>query len=226
MKRVVTEGVVLGRINYGESARILTVLTPDQGKLRLMAKGVRKERSKLAGGIELFCVNSITYIPGKGDIGTLVSSRLKVNLGDIVNDISKTMFGYDILKLLDKVTQEECDKVFYDLAVETLTAINNRLNLALIEDWFAVRTLRALGHEPNFSSDTEGNKLDSSKRYEFDFEKMAFTSSNTGQYSSRHIKLLRLFLTQPIKKLIVIEEIDKIATELQKPLKIMLIQFV
>jgi len=39
----------LSRTDYGEADRILTVLTPDYGKLRLLAKGVRKVKSKLGG---------------------------------------------------------------------------------------------------------------------------------------------------------------------------------
>ena len=44
--------IVLRRTNYGEADRILQLLTP-KGKRSVMAKGVRRERSKLAGGIEL-----------------------------------------------------------------------------------------------------------------------------------------------------------------------------
>ena len=45
-----TQAIVLRRTNYGEADRILQLLTPE-GKKSVMAKGVRKEKSKLAGGI-------------------------------------------------------------------------------------------------------------------------------------------------------------------------------
>jgi DNA repair protein RecO (recombination protein O) len=73
MQQLQTRGIILSRTDFGEADRILTVLTPQQGKLRLMAKGVRKIKSKLAGGIELFSVSDITYIRGKGELGTLIS---------------------------------------------------------------------------------------------------------------------------------------------------------
>ena len=47
--------IVLRRTNYGEADRILQLLTP-KGKRSVMAKGARRERSKLAGGIELFAL--------------------------------------------------------------------------------------------------------------------------------------------------------------------------
>ncbi|MCA9330182.1 DNA repair protein RecO, partial [Candidatus Saccharibacteria bacterium] len=62
MKQIVTVGIVLARINYGEADRIVTILTPDHGKIRLLARGVRKIKSRLAGGIELFSINDLTYI--------------------------------------------------------------------------------------------------------------------------------------------------------------------
>ena len=57
MKQLVTEVIILARTDYGEADRILTVLSPEYGKLRLLAKGVRRVKSKLAGGIELFSVS-------------------------------------------------------------------------------------------------------------------------------------------------------------------------
>ena len=50
-----TKAIVLRRTDYGEADRILQLLTPS-GKRSVIARGVRKEKSKLAGGIELFSV--------------------------------------------------------------------------------------------------------------------------------------------------------------------------
>lgn len=65
MKTISTQAIVLKRSNYREADRILRVITPDRGKISLIAKAVRKPKSKLAGGIELFSVNEISYIEGK-----------------------------------------------------------------------------------------------------------------------------------------------------------------
>ena len=54
MKTIRTKAIVIRRTNYGEADRILQLLTPDYGKVSVMARGVRREKSKLAGGIELF----------------------------------------------------------------------------------------------------------------------------------------------------------------------------
>ncbi|MCA9348456.1 DNA repair protein RecO, partial [Candidatus Saccharibacteria bacterium] len=61
-----TRAIILRRINYGEADRILTMLTSDFGKIRLIAKGVRKQKSRMAGGLELFGVSEINFIKGRG----------------------------------------------------------------------------------------------------------------------------------------------------------------
>lgn len=67
MKTVRSQAIVLRRTNYGEADRILQLLTPD-GRRSVMARGVRKEKSKLAGGIELFAVSDVVIGEGKGSL--------------------------------------------------------------------------------------------------------------------------------------------------------------
>ena len=113
MNQLVTTGIVLHRTNYGEADRIITILTPDMGKLHLIARGVRKVNAKLAGGIELFSVSSVTFIRGKGELGTMVSARLEEHFGEIAKDIDRTMLGYELIKKLDKITEDEADESWF-----------------------------------------------------------------------------------------------------------------
>ena len=83
MKTTRVKAVVLRRTNFGEADRILDLLTPD-GRLSVMARGVRKEKSKLAGGIELFAECDVVVGQGKGDLGVLVSARLVRFFGHIL----------------------------------------------------------------------------------------------------------------------------------------------
>jgi DNA repair protein RecO (recombination protein O) len=68
MRQISTEGIILKRINFSEADRILTVLTSNNGQVSMLAKGVRKSKSKLAGGLEIFSVSEINYIDGKSDL--------------------------------------------------------------------------------------------------------------------------------------------------------------
>ncbi len=193
MTQKVTVGIVLSRTNYGEADRILTVLTSDQGKVRLVAKGVRRIKSRLAGGIELFSINDITYIVGRGDLGTLVSARVFRNFGSIVKDVNRTMFTYDVLKVLNKLTEDSPEQEYFTVLARTLEAIDNAQNsLDAIALWFYMQLLRLSGHLPNLVTDNHGNKLHAEKRYTFILEDMAFGESTNGPFTADHIKLLRL----------------------------------
>lgn len=197
MKQLVTKGIILARTNYGEADRIITVLTPDQGKLRLMAKGVRRPKSKLAGGIELFSVSDITFIRGKKDIGTLVSSRLDVHFGAIVKDIDRTMLGYELIKQLNKLTEDEPEPEYFNLLEKTFESLDDEhINSELIQLWFIAQLLKLGGHSPNLQSDTAGNKLAVDQTYNFSFDDMAFTQANGGgRFNAGRIKVLRLLFS-------------------------------
>jgi len=98
MKSIRTKAIVLRRTNYGEADRIIQLLTPENGMLSVMAKGVRKEKSRLAGGIELFARCDVTVGFGKGDLGILTAARLDVFYSHIMTDYDRLQFGYDIIK--------------------------------------------------------------------------------------------------------------------------------
>ncbi len=193
MKQIVTQGIVLSRTDYGEADRIVTLLTPDQGKLSLLAKGVRRIKSKLAGGIELFSVSSITFVRGRGEVGTLVSSRLEKHFAHIVEDLDRTMTGYELIKELHKITEDEPEPEYFTLLQQTFEALNDQqVPLPLIRFWFSAQLLRLGGHTPNLQTDTTGQKLQPGQTYDFSFEQMAFTPSEHGRFGADHIKFLRL----------------------------------
>lgn len=192
MNQVVTQGIVLTRTNFGEADRIITVLTPDHGKLRLMAKGVRKIKSKLAGGVELFSVSSITYIPGKKDIQTLVSARLQKHFGNLVNDLDATMYAYELLKRINKVTEDEAEQGYFTTLEAGLEALNEGVHQDLIELWFSAHLLTLAGLQPNLTHDTTGQRLRVEHHYSFDFDHMAFQPAEQGTFTADHVKFLRL----------------------------------
>ncbi|HET8708701.1 MAG TPA: DNA repair protein RecO [Candidatus Saccharimonadales bacterium] len=196
MNQINTIGIILSRTDFGEADRIITLLTPDHGKLRLMAKGVRRVKSKLAGGIELFSVSHITYIQGRKDIGTLVSTRLINHYGRIVHDIQRVQTGYELIKLLNKVTEDEPEEVYFDLLQNTFIALDETdIELSLITTWFYAQLLRHGGFGPNLSTDTAGQKLDADQTYNFNFDASAFVAAPDGRFTADHIKFLRLLFS-------------------------------
>ena len=194
MNQLVTTTIVLTRTDYGEADRILTLLSPDYGKLRLLAKGVRRIKSKLAGGIELFSVSEVTFIKGRGEIGTLVSTRLKKYYSTIVQDVDRTMAAYELIKTLNKATEDEAGPEYFELLRGAFEALDDAtMPLDVIQFWFMAQLLQEAGHMPNLHTDTNGKKLDAAQRYEFSFDAMAFAHQpESGHFTADHIKLLRI----------------------------------
>lgn len=191
--QIITSGIVLTRTDFQEADRILTLLTPDHGKVRVIAKGVRRPRSKLAGGIELFSVSDITVLPGRGELGTLVSSRLRIHYGNIVKDIERTMLGYEILKRIHKITEDAAGPEYFAMLQHALEGLDDLgLMRELVDLWVNMQLLKETGHMLDLRQDAAGEQLSADSTYTFDFDAMAFRAQKKAPFKANHIKLLRL----------------------------------
>ncbi len=190
---IVTTGIVLSRTSFHEADRIVTILTPDHGKVRVIAKGVRRAKSKLAGGIELFSVSDLTLLPGKSELQTLISSRLITYYSDIVKDIQRTMLGYEFLKRLNKSIENDAGGEYFELLRQALAGLNVLdLPIETVETWFNLQLLQLTGHTPNLRTDNTGEPLQPDQSYVFSFDDMTFSPHPTGEPSRDLIKYLRL----------------------------------
>ena len=197
MKSLRTKAIVLARVDYGEADRIITFLTPDAGKLTLMAKGVRRVKSKLAGGIELFSTSDISYLIGKKDVGTLISTQLIKHYGNIVKDIDRVQTGYDMIKQMNRLIEDSAEGEYYELLESTFAALDDmNVDLNLVKLWYQSQLLSLSGHMPNLSTDTKGNKLSAESKYNFDYESVAFAEHSNGRYQADAIKVLRLLFSE------------------------------
>ena len=195
MKQQVTDAIVLRRVNYGEADRIVTLLTPSDGKLALVARGVRRPKSKLAGGIELLSISSVTYAGGRsGGLGTLVSARLEQHFGNVVKDLARVQLGYDLLQTTDKITEDQPEPEYFTLLATGLAALNMPEGpVDLIKVWFAAGLLRLAGLTPNLITDTEGQRLELERTYNFEYDSVCFTPGQ--DFTADHIKVLRLLFS-------------------------------
>ncbi|MEX2007099.1 MAG: DNA repair protein RecO [Candidatus Saccharimonadales bacterium] len=230
MQRYTTTGIVLARTDFGEADRILTFLTPDHGKVKAMAKGVRKSKAKLAGSIELFSVSDLTLIPGRSGIDTLISARLVKHYGNIVKDLGRTSLGFELLKMVNRAVEDAAEPAYFDLLRIGLEALDDKqIEQSLTDLWFRMQLLKLTGHSPNLDSDKSGAKLKISGTYSFHMDHMHFVPqlSDQGPYSAQHIKFLRLgFSAQRPKVLTRVSGVEALAGETQPLIQAMLNSYV
>ncbi len=200
MKTVRTKAIVLRRTNYGEADRIVQFLTPESGVLSVMAKGVRKEKSRLAGGIELFATCDITVGSGRGELGILTAARLDTFYSRIMTDYDRLQFGYDTIKQVTKVAATVDEPAFYDLLEQSFESLNDSsIDVRLTRTWFWLQLAILLGVGMNLSTDANGMKLVEDATYNFSEADHGFVFSDKGMFGSDHIKLLRILSAQAPK---------------------------
>lgn len=201
MKSLRTRAIVLRRTNYGEADRILQLITPE-GRQAVMARGVRKEKSRLAGGIELFAVSDVVIGEGKGELGILTSARLVHFYRHIMEDYDRMQFAYETLKRVAAASEMVDEPEWYDVAQEVLMALDAvTIELDLTRTWFYMHHAALLGHELSLTRDVAGNRLSPDETYTYDVADQGLRLSPKGEITADHIKLLRLIAAKPLKAL-------------------------
>lgn len=210
MRTARTRAIVLRRTNYGEADRIVQLLTP-LGRRAVMARGVRKEKSKLAGGIELFAVSDVVIGQGKGDLGTLTSARLVQFYRHILEDYDRMQFGYEVIKLVARASEMVDEPEWYDVLAQVLAALDAKtVDLRLTQTWFYLQYADLLGHALGLRYDAEGQALSPEGQYRYDLGEKGLVRSTGGEITADHIKLLRLIAAKPLEALAQIGGISEI----------------
>jgi DNA repair protein RecO (recombination protein O) len=210
MTAIRTRAIILRRTNYGEADRVLQLITPE-GRRSVMAKGVRREKSKLAGGIELFGVSDIVINEGKGDLGILTSARLVHFYRHIIEDYDRLQFGYEVIKHVARASETVDEPDWYDVLFEVLKGLDAKtLPLQLTQTWFYLHYAELLGAELSLTNDISGQPLRADARYMYDVSEKGLREAENGDITAEHIKLLRLISVKSLEVLVQIGGLEKI----------------
>jgi len=190
-KEIKTKAYVLRRTNYGEADRILNLITPI-GKMSVIAKGARKEKSKLAGGIEMFSLVELIIHQGKSGFGIVTNAKMLKYYDKILTAYDKMELASMILKDISKVAESSDSLEYFKLVDQALDGINSGVNMTLVEGWFLLNLVKAQGEDVNLYRDVAGKKLEESLRYDWDGLEAAFVARDGGEFGAEEIKTLRL----------------------------------
>ncbi len=200
-KSLRTKAIVLRRTNYGEADRIVQFLTP-VGRQSAIARGVRREKSKLAGGIELFAISDVVIAEGKGELGIVTSARLVTFFRHILEDYDRMQFAYEVVKQTARASETVDEPEWFEVLAEVLAALDNKTTpLKLVETWFYLRYADLLGHALNLRRDVAGEPLSADRIYVYDVSEQGLRQSSSGEIDADHIKLLRLASAKPLSVL-------------------------
>ena len=143
MRGYKTEGIILRRLNYAETDRILTIFSKHYGKIKVIAKGARRTKSRKGGNLELFNHLHLFIQPTRGfDILTEIKvieifAKLRQNLKRVVQ-------AFQIAEALDKLTPEkQASRCLFELLQTSLRDLNQ--GKEGIVQRFEIALLRELG---------------------------------------------------------------------------------
>ena len=144
------EAVVLRHSDWGEADRILTLYTRQRGKVRAIAKGARKIRSRKAGHLEPFTRVTLQLATGRDLLIVTQADTLDAYL-PLGEDLIKAGHASYAVELLDRFIYEdesESDRVFH-LLTDILTRIATDPDPWLALRYYEVRLLDHLGFRPH-----------------------------------------------------------------------------
>ena len=192
MKKHNDHAIVLSRLDYGERDRILTMLCREQGKISVLAKSVRSEKSRLAGGIELLSESEVSFIEGKTDLKTLTGARLIVHFGNLTADIRRMQQAFGCIKIINDIADEAAGQEYYPVLLLALKTLNDgAYDPRIIDIWFNLRLMKLSGSEPNLNLASEA-----SVSFGFDYDRQQFAENPNGGFTKNDLKLLRVCLSQ------------------------------
>lgn len=150
MKQIKVNGIIIAENNMGDFDKMLTMLTPNLGKIGCSAKGARRPKSLLLSGTQFLCFGE--YMLFKGSDTYTVNSCETIELFyNIRTDLDKLTYASYITKIISDVTTENQNSFnTLKLFLNTLYMISETdKNLDFITAVFKLRLLKILGFTPN-----------------------------------------------------------------------------
>ena len=201
-----TEGVVLRSIPYKESSNILTLFTKEMGKIKVIAKGRRRPKSRLRAPLEMLTVSElIIYAKDDREIQIVKEASLIRSYEIFRENYRRFLFGCRLAQITDTFLEINSPiPEVYNLFIQSLDLISfsPEQTLPSILSGFIIKVLSILGHKPilekcvkcggkaslNYISIKEGGTICENCRDKV--EDATF-------YSAKFIRTLRMLLYHP-----------------------------
>lgn len=151
MGLIKTKGIIIGVANSADNDKVLTVLTPDLGKISVFCKGAKKTKSALLNSTEYLAFSELIIYKSPNDNYSINSAEVIEVFYNLRTDIEKLNYATMIAKIIYDVTQEnEPSAQILQLFLNTLYVLSEtEKNMDLIFSIFQIRLLAIIGFLPN-----------------------------------------------------------------------------
>ena len=143
-----TEAIVLGRMDYGEADRILTLYTPHRGKLRVIAKGVRRPLSRLGPHLEYFTRCQLMVARGR-ELDTVTGAETLDHFLPLRADLDAFGHASHMAEILNRLTEDRQEnQAAYDLLANSLRLLADGVDPFAVTRHYELALLTLLGYKP------------------------------------------------------------------------------
>lgn len=200
------EGIVIRTTDYGESNKIVTLFTRENGKVAMMARGAKKPKSRLVAVSQLF-VYGVFLMQKSSGLGTLQQGEIIDSFRDIREDLLLTAYCSYVVELTDRLTENhERNPYLFELLYQTLNYMNEGADPEILTRIYEVKMLQVAGISPQLDrctlcGEAEGEFSFSLKEGGFICHRCCHVDPHRLKISQATAKLLRLFAYLDMKRL-------------------------
>lgn len=144
-----TEAVIIKKTRLGEADSILTMYTPELGKIQGFAKSLRRPRSKMAGHLELLTHSKVSLARGR-NLDTITGGQTITGFLPLKNDLWLTSCGLYAIELVNQFTAEhDSHPKLYHLLLDTLSNLcREETDKESVLRYFEMHLLGEVGYRP------------------------------------------------------------------------------
>lgn len=201
-----TNAVVLGSHKFGEADKVIILLTQDHGKVRAVAKGIRKTKSSIGARLEPMSVVDISLRSGR-ELDTVDQVKLISTHSRLREDFNRLRQGLAMVEAINKVTPDR-DPVphLYQLLTRALSALNDNPAPLMLAGFFW-RLLAVEGHAPQLEECVSCGGSDGLPKFDVMEGGLHCTSCGSGvSISPAALDILRMMLGGRMHDAMALEE--------------------
>ncbi|MFQ6040180.1 MAG: DNA repair protein RecO [Candidatus Poribacteria bacterium] len=160
-----TEAIVIKSQSLGEVDKIICFYTSDFGKVRAVAKGIKRPKNRYGGSLDLLNYGALVFFfrPHK-DLQIINSFDILDSFNTLKDDLTKTAYAFYIAELLDTTGAEgKVNNAAFQLTLQALSSMNDINHPELLVHAYSLQLLKLMGFRPQLqtcvgcSGDISGN---------------------------------------------------------------------
>jgi len=143
-----TEAIILKKTKLGEADRILTLYTPELGKIQGVAKGIRRPKAKLAGHLEMLTHSTVSLASGR-NLDTITGSQTIDSFLPLKDNLDLSSYALYVTELVDQFTVDEHEnRPLFFLLRDTLQRLCQDAECDVTLRFFEMQLLNETGYRP------------------------------------------------------------------------------